>query len=207
VTGTTALEAGDVALLVRTSENIADESCGGWFVAARAPISKNATGSGEFELSVPAPPPPGSSEVAEAWPEELARSPRVVSGSIVALKPGTPDHLDQAAVDTQIAFVALDLVVYAYSPVPSGDALFASWLYGPLPPGHHLVELTEILTTDELQACLSATELRPDCICWYSTPGSTQGYGYCSIAERTPIAAGTPVAVDVPYSGTNLYSL
>lgn len=208
VEGTTALSEGDVALVMPSSTlGDLDESCGGRFVAARAPIVPLASGGGTFSLSIPAPPPPGASEVAEAWPEEYQKSPHVVSGMLVALKPGSPDHLDSNDLGASVAFVALDLVVYAYTAVPAGDALFASWLYGPLTPGHHLVALTEKLTADQLQTCLMATTPDPNCICWYSTPDSTAGYGYCSIAERSAIPNGTSIAIDVPYSGTNLYSL
>lgn len=208
VEGTTALSQGDVALLILSgTRHGLDESCAGRFVAARVPIVPLASGGGTFSLSIPAPPPPGANEVAEAWPEEYAKSPRVVSGQLVALKPGAPDQLDPNDPGAAVAFVALDLVVYAYTAVPAGDALFASWLYGPLTPGHHLVALTEKLTDAELKACVTVTTPDPNCICWYSTPDSTAGYGYCSVAERSVIPNGTSIAIDIPYSGSNLYTL
>jgi hypothetical protein len=80
-------------------------------------------------------------------------------------------------------------------------------LYGAIGTGHHLVALTEKLTADELWACSLAHEITPGCICWYSTPDSAWGYGYCSVAERSPLPDGTSVHVDVPYSGSNPYGL
>jgi hypothetical protein len=208
VEGTTTLSEGDVALLMLSgTRHGLDESCAGRFVAARVPIVPLTSGGGTFSLSIPAPPPPGAFEVAESWPEEYAKSPRLVSGLLVALKPGTPDLLDPNDLGAAVAFVALDLVVYAYTAVPAGDALFASWLYGPLAPGHHLIALTEKLTQAELEACVKVTTPDPNCICWYSTPDSTAGYGYCSVAERSVIPNGTSIAIDVPYSGSNLYSM